>query len=439
MDHARPGEPYPEIFMSTALRERLEALGDAFWLRPALLVFLGLVLGEGAVWTERWDWAQSMLPESWLYAGGEAGARALLGAIATSTIGVAGTTFSITVAALSLASGQMGPRLLRNFVRDAGNQVALGVFLGTFVYALVVLRTVRSVEEGTFVPHLGVTGALVLALLCVGTLTWFVHHIASGINVETVIDTVHAELREAVARLTLDQPDPGPVGPAPEGRAITVEGGGYLRALDEDQLADWAAEHDATLDLLVRPGDYVFTGAAVAKVFPPALVKEAAGRVRGAMSLGDRQAAAQDLEFAIRQLAEVAVRALSPGINDPFTAMAVLDRFGDVLCGLTDRHLPGAAVLRDGRVVLFRRAADYDGLLDAMFHMIRQNGAGSAAVLLRLLEVLGAVLAVEQAPDRRAGLRRHADLALAAGRQSLGERAALDDLEARFVDLPRSS
>jgi uncharacterized membrane protein len=421
------------------LRERLEALGDAFWLRPAILVLLGLILGEGAVWTEQWDWTRSLLPAGWLYAGGEAGARALLGAIATSTIGVAGTTFSITVAALSLASGQMGPRLLRNFVRDAGNQVALGVFLGTFVYALVVLRTVRSVEEGAFVPHLGVTGALVLALLCVGTLTWFVHHIASGINVETVIGTVHAELRDAVARLTLDQPDPGPIGPAPEGRAITAKEGGYLRALDEEGLAGWAAEHNATLNLLVRPGDYVFTGVAVATVSPPALAKEAVGRVREAMSLGDRRAAAQDLEFAVRQLAEVAVRALSPGINDPFTAMAVLDRFGDVLCGMTDRHLPGAAVLRDGRAVLFRRAVDYDGLLDAMFHMIRQNGAGSAAVLLRLMEVLGAVLAVEQALERGAALRRHADLVFAAGRQNLGEQAAVEDLEARFAALPRSS
>ncbi|CAM4046346.1 putative membrane spanning protein (plasmid) [Roseomonas mucosa] len=421
------------------MRERLEALGDAFWLRPAILVLLGLILGEGAVWTEQWDWTRSLLPAGWLYAGGEAGARALLGAIATSTIGVAGTTFSITVAALSLASGQMGPRLLRNFVRDAGNQVALGVFLGTFVYALVVLRTVRSVEEGAFVPHLGVTGALVLALLCVGTLTWFVHHIASGINVETVIGTVHAELRDAVARLTLDQPDPGPIGPAPEGRAITAKEGGYLRALDEEGLAGWAAEHNATLNLLVRPGDYVFTGVAVATVSPPALAKEAVGRVREAMSLGDRRAAAQDLEFAVRQLAEVAVRALSPGINDPFTAMAVLDRFGDVLCGMTDRHLPGAAVLRDGRAVLFRRAVDYDGLLDAMFHMIRQNGAGSAAVLLRLMEVLGAVLAVEQALERGAALRRHADLVFAAGRQNLGEQAAVEDLEARFAALPRSS
>ncbi|MBO1073636.1 DUF2254 domain-containing protein [Roseomonas marmotae] len=423
--------------MSTALRERLEALGDAFWLRPAILVLLGIILGEGAVWAEQSDWVRSVLPEGWLYVGGEAGARALLGAIATSTIGVAGTTFSITVAALSLASGQMGPRLLRNFVRDAGNQMALGVFLGTFVYALIVLRTVRSVEEGTFVPHLGVTLALLLALICVGTLTWFVHHIASGINVETVIGTVHAELREAVARLTLDRPDPEPSGSPTMSASAFAEGGGYLRALDEEELADWAAARGATLDLLVRPGDYVFPGAPVAEVSPPALAEEASERICVAMSLGDRRAAAQDLEFAVRQLAEIAVRALSPGINDPFTAIAVLDRFGDVLCGLTDRHLPGRAVLRDGRAVLFRRTVNYDGLLDAMFHMVRQNGASSAAVLLRLIEVLGVVLAAEQAPGRRAALRRHADLNLIAGRLNLSDRAAVADLEARYAALPR--
>ena len=188
-------------------------------------------------------------------------------------MGVAGTTFSITVAALSLASGQMGPRLLRNFVRDPGNQLVLGAFLGTFAYALVVLRTVRSVEEGAFVPHLGVTGAMVLALLCVGTLVWFVHHIATGINVETVIELVHEDLSAAISRLTLDRPDPAPPPESPpSGRGVPVVSrrGGYLRALDDGVLADWAAERDATVVLLVRPGDYVFPGSPVAELSPAA-------------------------------------------------------------------------------------------------------------------------------------------------------------------------
>lgn len=422
------------------LRERLEALGDAFWLRPALLVLVGVVLGQAAVLVEGTALVGVVLTEGWIYAGGEAGARSLLGAVASSTIGVAGTVFSITVAALSLASGQMGPRLLRNFIRDAGNQAALGVFLSTFSYALVVLRTVRSTEEGAFVPHLGVTGALVLALLCVGTLVWFVHHVASGINVETVIGTVHVELRDAVARLTLNAPEPEAPGLQPSGGyPVALRKGGYIRALDEDGLADWAAEAGAVVTLLARPGDYVFPGVPVAKISGGAPEADATVRVRGAMSLGGRRAAAQDLEFAVRQLAEIAVRALSPGINDPFTAIAVLDRFGDVLCGMAGRHLPGAAVHRDGRAVLFRRATGYDELLDTMFHMIRQNGAGSAAVLVRLVEVIGAVLAVERAPNRSTALCRHADLALAAGRRALDEAAAVADLETRYSALPRGA
>ena len=202
--------------MSNYLRSRLEALRDAFWPRPASLVLAGVVLGELAVWMQRAEVEVDLLPPGWLYAGGEVGARAVLSVIAASAIGVAGTTFSITVAALALASGQMGPRLLRNFIRDAGNQLALGVFLGTFAYALLVLRSVRGTEEGAYVPHLGVTGGLALAPLRVAALVWFVHHIAVGINVDTVIAVVHEDLRATMRRTTLAAADP-PSPPAPGG------------------------------------------------------------------------------------------------------------------------------------------------------------------------------------------------------------------------------
>ena len=165
------------------------------------------------------------------------------------------------MAALSLASGQMGPRLLRNFTRDPGNQFALGIFLGTFAYALVLLRTVRSVEEVAFVPHLGVTGALVLALLCVAALVWFVHHVANGINVETVIGLVHAELAGAIAALEegTDAPPPAPA-KRQAGEPVRFAGSGYLRSLDEEALADWAASRGVVLRLRVRPGDFLFPG-----------------------------------------------------------------------------------------------------------------------------------------------------------------------------------
>lgn len=421
--------------MGHRLRGILEMLGDLFWLRPAGIVALGVLLASLAIAADRGSDGFPAWLSGWIYSGGEAGARDVLGVVASSTIGVAGTVFSITVAALSLASGQMGPRLLRNFTRDRGNQAALGIFLGTFAYALVVLRSVRSVEEGAFVPHLGVTGALLLALLSVATLVWFVHHIANGINVEVVVELVHQDLSATIQQLTSDVPTTSSPVVASPGTAITLTSTGHLRTVDDDALADWAAARGTALTLLVRPGAYIMPGVPVAEVADATVVDGAHAAIANAFAIGARKAAAQDLEFAVRQLVEVAVRALSPGINDPFTAIAVLDRLGAVLCEVAPRHMPGNAIIRDGKVVLHRVVTDYDGLCDAMFHMVRQSAASSASVLIRLLDVLGQVLQAEAQESRRLVILRHAGLVLAVGRAGISDPAGLGTLEARFAQL----
>ena len=417
--------------MNARIRAWIEDLGDQFWLRPALVVIACIGL---ALVATRYDHdAATFDPSSgsWGYSGGGEGARSLLSAVASSSIGVAGTVFSITIAALSLASGQMGPRLLRNFVRDARNQIALGIFLGTFAYALMVLRTVRTVDEGQFVPHVGVTGAMVLALVCLGTLVWYVHHIATSINVETVVDAVHGDLIEAIDGKTLDEAGPRrPVEPL-DGEPLAVSGSGFLQAVDGAVLADWARDNGVRVEMRVRPGAFVPLGVPVATV--SAEVDGARDTFDRALTFGRRQAALQDLEYPVRQLNEIAVRALSPGINDPFTAGSVLDRFADALCRIAPRHLPGGAVERDGHVVLSLDAVSYGGLCDGMFHTIRQNGSGSAYVLIRLLEVLARVAEVERLPDRRAALRRHADLAMAVAREGVTDPAGLADCRARFL------
>jgi uncharacterized membrane protein len=340
---------------------------------------------------------------------------------------------------LTLASGQMGPRLLRNFIRDARNQTVLGIFLGTFAYALMVLRTVRTVEESPFVPHLAITGALVLALVAVGTLVWFVHHIATSINIETVVDAVQQDLCKAIATHTREEP--GAVRPtdAPNGRALAATGGGYVQAIDADALADWAYERRVRVTLRVRPGDYVPSGFPIAHLSKA--VEGGAAAIRDAVTLGRRPAALQDPEYSIRQLVEIAVRALSPGINDPFTAGSVVDHLGDALCRIAPRHLSTGVVLRGGGPVLVHPVTDYDGLCDAMFHMIRQNAAGSVHVLGRMLDVLARVAEVERRPDRAAELARHADLVIAAARRDVADPSDLADLEERdrrFRDIASS-
>ena len=418
--------------MNVRIRKLLGDLADRFWVLPALLVVAGILLALALVGLDRSGRVPQWLIDSpWLYNGGGTGARTLLGAVASSTIGVAGTVFSITIALLSLAAGQMGPRLLRNFVRDRGNQFTLGAFLGTFSYALMVLRSVRTQAEGAFVPHLSMSVGILLAFVCVGTLVFFVGHMASRINVDTVIELVSEDVGAAIRRLTIKE-RPAPLEPVPFGKHVTSvsdERRGYLQEFDADQLADWAEDNRVFIQLLVRPGDFVFPGAAVALVEPRA---DGCGEaIRRATALGGQRVSRSDLEFAVRQLVEVAVRALSPGINDPHTAISVIDRMGASLCDLVPLHLPSGQVMRSGKPVLLAPSIDYGGLVDAMFHMIRQNAAGSAAVLIRIVEILTAVTGYERAPERMTELRRHADLVLGDGERDIATPADLENLRER--------
>ncbi len=423
--------------MIARTRKFLSDLSDTFWLIPALMVVAGVLAAGGFVQLDRSGLIpQAVLDSRWLYDGGGTGARTLLGAVASSTIGVAGTVFSITIAALSLAAGQMGPRLLRNFTRDRGNQITLGTFLATFSYALMVLRSVRTQDEGAFVPQLSLSISVLLAFVCVATLVYFVGHMASRINVDTVIQLVSEDVRLAITRLTSDEQQ---VSLPPEtywkdSVPVFDPRYGYLQELDADGLADWAQKHATAVRLLIRPGDFVFPGAPIGLI--TSSVEGADDAIRNATALGSRRSSSEDMEFAVRQLVEVAVRALSPGINDPHTAMSAADRLGAVLCDIVPKNLRTGVYLRDGRVALVVPSTDYDGLVDAMFHMIRQNAMKSTAVLIRLLDVLTAVVSCEHDPSRVDALQRHANLVMGDAKRNISTPADLEAVQqrhARFV------
>ena len=419
--------------MLTRLRHFATLIAGTFWVVPAAIVLAAGLLAVACVELDRSGLVpESLLNSAWLYNGGATGARTLLGAVAASAIGVAGTVFSITIAALSLAAGQMGPRLLRNFVRDRGNQVTLGMLLGTFTYALMVLRSVRANEEGGgFTPHLSMSVGIALALLSVAMLIYFVGHIAGRINVDTVIGLVGSDLQkvlravksehnESRERLRQDWSDAVPV---------SCPDSGYLQQLDTGALSRWAEEQGAQLQMLVRPGHHVFPGATVAMIRPE--TRGSVEALRAAMLLGSERTSNSDLEYAIRQLVEVAMRALSPSINDPFTAVSVIDRLGTAMCELVAVPLPSGQYVGNGQLVLEVPTVDYDGLADAMFHPLRQNAAGNALVLIRMLEVLSAVKGCEPDAARRATLRRHADLVMEDGARTISNRADLADLRQR--------
>uniref|UniRef100_E6VDZ4 DUF2254 domain-containing protein n=1 Tax=Rhodopseudomonas palustris (strain DX-1) TaxID=652103 RepID=E6VDZ4_RHOPX len=423
--------------MSARLRKLIDDLAESFWLLPALLVAFGVISAWALVGVDRDgivpDWA-----EGWLYNGGATGARTLLGAVASSTISVAGTVFSITIAALSLAAGQMGPRLLRNFTRDRGNQVTLGIFLGTFCYALVVLRSVRMPDEGAFIPHLAVSVGIALAFVCVATLVYFVGHMSGRINVDTVIGLVSEDVHNVMRTLATDDRQPAPPPPAfwHGAKPVEDERRGYLQQLDEDGLAEWACKHDTAIRMLVRPGDYVFPGTPIAMIKP--LRDGAAEAIRNATALSPQHTSSTDLLFAVRQLVEVGVRALSPGINDPHTAISVLDRLGSALCEMKPLRLQTGVSIRNDHTVLVVPHVCYEELVDAMFHMIRQNAAGKPSILIRMIEVMTSVVSCERDPDRMEAVRKHADLVMRDAERDVGSPSDLSDIRARhraFVDM----
>ena len=281
----------------------------------------------------------------------------------------------------------MGPRLLGNFTSDRGNQVTLGTFISTFAFSLYTLRNVQG-GDPPFVPHYNTTAAL-LWRWCpsdAGVLPGPHHPHHQHDPGDQLAARRHAGLA-ANATQQHGQDPPGAVAPPDnfweKGEELHAPSSGYLQLLDTDLLLKRAAQANVALRLLVRPGDYVFPNSLIAVGVP----KLPEG-VMDALTLGDNRTIGQDLEFSVRQLSEVAARALSPGVNDPVTAIDVIDRFGDALCSLQDRRWPDGVFYRDGQLRLVMPVTDFGGLLSSMFDMIRQYGKGSPSVVIRLLEVL---------------------------------------------------
>jgi uncharacterized membrane protein len=332
---------------------------------------------------------------------------------------IASLTFSITTVALQQASSQFGPRLLHNFMRDRGNKIVLGTFISSFTFCLLVLRSVNGTDSDRFVPHLSVTVGLASGLAGVGVLIYFIHHAAASLQAEYVIARVSAELDTAMDRLfperlgdaneTADEaelPDDFPSGAG----LVPAAGNDYVQAIDLPALVRLAAAHGLVLKLDRRPGQFVIRGGALARAWPAARVnREVIEAVRRAFYLGPRRTLFQDAEFAVDQLVEVAVRALSPGINDPFTAMACVDRIGAALCELAGRRLPSPYRRDDkGRVRVVVEGDTAEGIVGAAFHQVRQASRGNAAVTLRLLETIATAAPAVRTPALRDALLEQA-------------------------------
>lgn len=385
---------------------------------------------------------------AWIYTGSAEGASTILGTIAGSMITVAGVVFSLTLVVLTLTSSQFGPRLLRNFMSDAVNQVVIGTFVSTFLYCLLVLRTIRHEGPSEFVPHLSVTVSVLLALASVGVLIFFIHHVAVSIQADEVVSRVSSELRSGINRLfpeeigqekrelPVTRCEPGlPENFDRDAASVTATRDGYLQLVDSETLMELAEENDVVLQLVFRPGHYVVDGSQLLRIWPADRATEKfAKEANSAFVLGNRRTPVQDIEFAVSQLVEVAVRALSPGINDPFTAISCVDRLSSALSRIAQREMPSSVRYdKNGIVRIVAPATSFAAITDAAFNQIRQNARTTASVTIRLLEAIADIAKVTTRDEDRNALRRHAEMIARGAREGLPEEADREVVEERLA------
>jgi uncharacterized membrane protein len=424
---------------------RREALRTNLWLVPSIEVIMAVALYVGTHALDRAHYDGSLTLPSWMIFGTADSARQILTTLAAAVITVVGVVFSITIVTLTLASTQFGPRMLRNFIRDRGTQFTLGTFVATFVYATLVLISIGpGARRKDFVPHLSITLSVGLVTLSMAVLIYFIHHIATSIQLPQVIASIARDLSRAIDADSYDgiAVESGPSVPellrrmTDAGGTVPAPSTGYLQFVRHETLTGLAAEKGAVIRLLHRPGHFLVEGHPMATVWPPDATESVSRALRRAHITGSNRTLAQDLSFAVDQLVEIAIRALSPAVNDTFTALTCIDWLGASLCKVTMRWRP-VRVHRDshGYVRLINAHVSYTRLIERAFEKIRQAGRGMPAVLIRQLEALTKIIDYTTNDQQRELLLEQAAMILQASEESVPEPADRADVKRQYDEL----
>jgi len=338
-------------------------------------------------------------------------AQVILGAIAASIMTVVSIVFAILLMTLTLASMQFSPRILTGFVRDRVTQWTLGVFLGTFSYCMAALPAARSVPHA-FSPVVTVMGAMMLAFACVCLLLFFIHHISQAISVNQIVDRIASETEAVIDDL---MPEPQrypriggqyPVDPNSWMPALINETPGYIRYVDRARLVNLTKTYHIQVHSPRRVGHFVPAGIPILRASKPErITKQAAKEFLAAFDIGPTRTLQQDIEFGVLQIVDIALRAISPAVNDPTSAMSCVDQLSRILIRFVSRR-PAEQFLFDPPGVLRVSIPwiDFQGLLKSAFEQIRLYAKGDIAVSLRLLRAFGDVASVTMNPDHRRAL-----------------------------------
>jgi uncharacterized membrane protein len=447
----------------TAARYRWDRMKVSFWFAPVIMAVAAVLLAWLMYGVDNLVPDAALEDSRFVLAGTPGELRSALLNMAGTVLATAGVVFTLLTLPLSTVASQYGSRLLRVFLGDRTTQFVLGAFVGTFVYCIAAALSIPTASVEQDAPQVTATLGVYLMVATFGTLILLVQHVSTMLQAPNIAAAAGAELLDVV-RANAEEVANGDNGnggsetrPIPDSRDIPAmltetrgypvraRGVGYIQYINSQMVLTLAQKKDLVVHLQCKPGCYVQSGAVVALVWPAERVDEQLEALfQRAFRLGNGRTPSQDVEYAVNQLNEMAVRAMSPAINDPFTAMTCLDRIGDGLAtfirqGGNDSHHWD----QDGRLRLILDPVTIDDLLDAAFDMLRHASCNNANVLQHMLEVIGALGQEVKAPEIRRQLRRHVSLIQAesqvgnlieADRQSI--RQSSEALQTRLMDGP---
>ncbi|MDI6901181.1 MAG: DUF2254 domain-containing protein [Anaerosomatales bacterium] len=383
----------------TRLREYFRT---SLWALPTAIVVAAVLLGLGLIEIDRaGGWSESAFP---LFGGTPVGARSALTVVAGSTLSLTGVVFSITMIVLQLASSQYSPRVLTAFLADYETKVALGVFLGTFSLSLTTLLAVHdgSGADDAFVPRIAVTASFVAALVSVGVLIRFIHHVMHSVRVSTIVRRLADETERELTRLPslcpngCAEPWTGP--PGEGGRLVLAPRSGVVVDIDRTALVTWAAERSLRVQVTRPVGAYVTQGLPLLGIFDDE--GDAAEPDLGSLvSVAEERDIRNDPVYGIMLLVDIALRALSPGVNDPRTAVLVLDQLERLLIVVSRTELPvGVYADAEGETRVWVSEPDWETYVRTALEEIIDFGQDSRMLRVRLLDLLADLDAVVSAP-----------------------------------------
>jgi uncharacterized membrane protein len=404
--------------MRSRLSADTQSLASTLWFVPTLLVvcaaILGIVLVEVSVQVD--DVVVSRWPR--LFGGGAESARGMLATIAGSMITVAGVTFSLTMLAVTQASSQFTPRIHRTLMRDPSSQLVLGGLSGVFTYCLVVLRTIRGDETTIFVPAVAVMAGLVLAIVGIGLLIYFLHHIASALQAPSIIAHVAKDTARTVARVfptvgadqILEPPELKRLTAHAAWQPVFADRTGYVQRVDFSALLAVAVQQQIVVRMDRRVGEFVASGTRLVSIVSAASTSPTmSGALNRTFVLGPHRTIEQDAAFGVGQLTEIALKALSPSTNDPITAVTCVDYLSAVFFDVASRRETPRWRVSDGALRVITMEPTFVALVDSAFDEIRRAAASQPVVLARLLEACRLIGEATTDAERRCCLRRHVD------------------------------